>query len=65
MVQSLRKRTIFCESIPRGIRVHEFNSLIKKGYVKMKSFPGAASKELLHYIDPTLKDGVYNTANHT
>ena len=28
----------------------------------MKSFPGATSKELLHYMDPTLKDGIYNTA---
>ena len=28
----------------------------------MKSFPGATSKELLHYVDPTLKDGIYNAA---
>ena len=28
----------------------------------MKSFPGATSKELLHYVDPTLKDGINNTA---
>ena len=28
----------------------------------MKSFPGVTSKELLHYVDPTLKDGIYNTA---
>ena len=27
----------------------------------MKSFPGATSKELLHYVDPTLKDGINNT----
>ena len=26
----------------------------------MKSFLGATSKELLHYVDPTLKDGIYN-----
>ena len=61
-VQSLRKVIIFGDSIPRGIRIHEFNSLVKKGYAKMKSFPGATSKELLHYVDPTLKDGIYNTA---
>ena len=53
---------IFSDSIPRGIRIHEFNSLVQKGYAKMKSFPGATSKELLHYMDPTLKDGIYNTA---
>ena len=61
-VQSLRIVIIFSDSIPRGIRIHEFNSLVKKGYAKMKSFPGATSKELLHYVDPTLKDGIYNTA---
>ena len=61
-VHSLRKVIIFGDSIPRGIRIHEFNSLVKKGYAKMKSFPGATSKELLHYVDPSLKDGIYNTA---
>ena len=62
-MQSLRIVIIFSDSIPRGIRIHEFiNSLVKKGYAKMKSFPGATSKELLHYMDPTLKDGIYNTA---
>ena len=61
-MHSLRKVIIFGDSIPRGIRIHEFNSLVKKGYAKMKSFPGATSKELLHYVDPTLKDGIYNTA---
>ena len=28
----------------------------------MNFFPGATSKELLHCVDPTLKDGIYNTA---
>ena len=27
----------------------------------MKFFPRATSKELLHCVDPTLKDGIYNT----
>ena len=62
MMQSLRKVIIFGDSILWGIRIHEFNSLVKKGYAKMKSFPGATSKELLHYVDPTLKDGINNTA---
>ena len=53
--QSLRKVIIFGDSLPRGIRIHEFNSLVKKGYAKMKSFPGATLKELLHYVDRTLK----------
>ena len=29
----------------------------------LKSFPRACSKELLHYVDPTLKDGIYHTAS--
>ena len=33
------------------------------GYAKIKSFPGATSEELLHYVDPTLEDGIYNTNN--
>ena len=52
-MQSLRKVIIFEDSIPQGIRIHEFNSLVKKGYAKMNSFPGATSKELLHYVDAT------------
>ena len=61
-MQSLRKGIIFGDNIPRGIRIHEFNPLVKKGYAKMKSFSGATSKELLHYVDPSLQDGIYNTA---
>ena len=61
-MQSLRKGIIFSDNIPRGIRIHEFNPLVKKGYAKMKSFSGATSKELLHYVDPSLQDGIYNTA---
>ena len=31
-------------------------------YARFKVFLGANSKELLHYIDPTLEHGLYNTA---
>ena len=34
-VHSLRKVIIFGDSIPRGIRIHEFNSLVKKGYANL------------------------------
>ena len=62
MVQSIRKVISFGDSIPRGTRIHQFNWLVKKNYAKMKSFPGVTSNKLLHYMDPTLKDRVYNTA---
>ena len=34
-VQSLRKVIIFGDSIPRRIRIHEFNSLVKKSYANL------------------------------
>ena len=61
-MQSLRKVIIFGDSIPQGIRIHEFNSLVRKSYAKMKPFPEATSKKLLHYVDPTLKDWICMTA---
>ena len=42
---------IFTDSIPNGIRIRELDSFIKNGKTKMISFPGATSKEILHYLD--------------
>ena len=42
---------IFTDSIPKGIRIRELNSFIERGKTKMGSFPGATSKEILHYLD--------------
>ena len=39
-----------------------FNQQVKNGYAKFKSFPGCNSKEMLHYIDPTLETGFYDSA---
>ena len=50
---------IFGDSIPRGIRLHEFNYQLHKGYAQLKSFPGDMSKELLYYMKPTLKSRLY------
>ena len=35
--------------------MREFNQQVKNGYAKFKSFPGCNSKEMLHYIEPTLE----------
>ena len=43
VVNSTEKIIIFDDNIPRGIRLNQFNSYINKGYVKIKSFPGAAN----------------------
>ena len=53
---------IFGDSIFRGIRFREFNNEIKNGYAKFKIFPGADSKEILRYINPTLESGNYYSA---
>ena len=48
---------IFGDSIFRGIPFREFNNEIKNGFAKFKTFPGADSKEILHYVNPTLQSG--------
>ena len=57
-----KKVIVFEDRIIRGIRVREFNQQVKNGYAKFKSFPGCNSKEMLHYIEPTLETGFYDSA---
>ena len=61
---SKRKKliVIFGDSIPRGIRLNEFNSWLHEGYAQLKSFPGGTSKELLYYVEPTLKSKKFDAA---
>ena len=42
---------IFTDNIPKGIRIRELNTFIKNGKTKIISFPGATSKDILHYLD--------------
>ena len=53
---------IFGDSIFRGIRVREFNNEIKNSYAKFKTFPSSDSREILHYVNPTLESGNYDSA---
>ena len=53
---------IFSDSIFCGIRFRKFNNEIKNGYAKLKTFPGADSREILHYVSPTLESGNYDSA---
>ena len=41
---------ILGDCIFRGIRFRKFNNEIKNGYAKFKTFPGADSREILHYF---------------
>ena len=61
---SKRKKqiVIFSDSIPRGIRLREFNYWLHKGYAQLKSFPGGTSKELLYYVESTLKNQKFDDA---
>ena len=48
-----RKTIMFTDSIPRGIWICKFNQYTD-GEARLKSFPGAKSKELAHYVAPTI-----------
>ena len=47
---------IFSDSMPKGIKMYEFNKHLTNGRALMKSFGGATSRELACYIMPTLED---------
>ena len=46
----------FTDSIPKGIRMYDFNKLIKNRKAKMLNFPGASSRQLLQYMDIHLEE---------
>ena len=47
---------IFTVSITKGIRMYNFNKLIKNRKAKLLNFPGASSRQLLHYMDIHLEE---------
>ena len=57
-----KKVIVFGDSIIWGMRVRDFNQQVKNGYAKFKSFPGGNSKEILHYVEPSLETGFYDSA---
>ena len=61
---SKRKKqiVIFNVSIPRGIRLREFNYWLHKGFAQLKSFSGGIFKELLYYVEPKLKNKKFDDA---
>ena len=59
---SKRKIVIFSDSIPRGIRLWEFNYWLHKGYAQLKSFPGGTSNEILYYVEPALQNKNFEDA---
>ena len=47
---------IFGDSIPKCIRHREFNQILENSSTQLIIFPGCNSKELYHYLDPTLEN---------
>ena len=48
---------IFTDSIPKGLRMFDFNKFIKNRKAEMLNFPGASPRQLLHYMNIHL-DGI-------
>ena len=49
-----RKTIILSDSIPKGIRMREFNKHLNGSKAHIKAFPGATAKQLDYYSKPTL-----------
>lgn len=47
---------VFSTSMTKGINVRNFNNNYKLGTARFRRFPGAKSKQLKHYVLPTLTD---------
>ena len=52
---------IFSDSIPKGIRMYQFNRALRNRRAKVLNFQGASSNEILHYIDVHLKEKLIDT----
>ena len=42
----------------KSLRMKEFNTYVKNGYIKLRPFPGTTMKQLLHYTAPSLVDKI-------
>ena len=55
-----RETVILGTSMIKGIRIKEFNSYLKNGYLKLRPLPEASVKQLQHYAIPSLVDETPN-----
>ena len=60
--RKIKRIIMFSDNIPKGIRICEFNRYITNATARLKNFPGATSKELTHYVVPTLQEESFNSA---
>ena len=54
--RKIKRIIMFSDSIPKGSRIREFDCYITNATARLKCFPGATSKELTHYVVPTLQE---------
>ena len=47
---------IISDSIPKNLKMKEFNRLSSSGKTYIRAFPGATARQLNHYVQPTLVD---------
>ena len=59
--RKIKRFIMFSDSIPKGIRISEFNRYITNATARLKCFPGATSKELKHYVVAKLQKESFNT----
>ena len=60
--RKIKRIIMFSDNIPKGFRIREFNCYITNGTARLKSVPGATSKELTHYVVPILQEESFNSA---
>ena len=48
--RKIKRIIMFSDSIPKGIRIREFNRYITNATARLKSFTGVTSKELTHCL---------------
>ena len=61
-IRNKEKIIVFGDSIPKGIKLDEFNQNLRNIVAKFQFFPGATSRKLLHYVDPTMEEENFKSA---
>ena len=58
--------TVSCSSLliswNNSVEKYNLNRSLNNGRTRFKNFPGEASKDLLHYVDTTLQDNLFQVA---
>ena len=59
-----RKKNIvfFFDSIPKNLKLKDFNAAVRGGRFHVKSFPGSKAVQINHHVKPTLEECTYDAA---